>query len=349
VKVSRKASAAVAVAVAGLAALAVAGGVFAAGDSAKQAGVKVAIVADTGSLNDKGFNTLAVQGLRKAEKDLGVEGRVYPTPTAADRTPNLQAAAQAGYGLTVANGVLFTFGPLNTVAPAFPDTKFLGIDVNLPDVEGQPKNIRGVQFREQEAGCLVGNIAALEIKRQGKRIISAIGANKVTAIVRFFAGYNYCAKRAYPRVKILSNYAGDPTFNDQTKCRTTALSQIARGSRIIFTVAGGCGLGALDLVKQRGLYGIGVDADQSFLGPHILTSATKKVNVAVYNAIAEYVKDPAGFKTGYNQNYSIRNGGVGYGKLSPKLPKAVQKQYTASTNALAKLIASGKVKVPSGE
>ena len=53
----------------------------------------------------------------------------------------------------------FTFGPLNTVAPAFPDTKFLGIDVNLPDVEGQPKNIRGVQFREQEAGCLVGNSA----------------------------------------------------------------------------------------------------------------------------------------------------------------------------------------------
>ena len=109
----------------------------------------------------------------------------------------------------------------------------------------------------------------------------------MTAIVRFFAGYNYCAKRAYSKVEVLNNYAGDPTFNDQTKCRTTALGQIARGSRIIFTVAGGCGLGALDVVKQKGLYGIGVDADQSFLGPHILTSATKKVNVAVYNAIKE--------------------------------------------------------------
>ena len=98
--------------------------------------------------------------------------------TAADRTPNLQAAAQAGYGLVVANGVLFTYGPLNTVAPANPNTKFLGIDINLPEVEGQPKNIRGVQFREQEAGCLVGNIAALEVKRQGKRFISAIGARR---------------------------------------------------------------------------------------------------------------------------------------------------------------------------
>jgi basic membrane protein A len=343
VKVSRK----VVVALAGIVVLAIAAAVVATGSGqAKPNAVRVAVVADTGSLNDKGFNTLAVQGLTKAQNTLGVDGRAYPTATAADRTPNLQAAAQAGYGLVIATGVLFTFGPLNTVAPAFPNTKFLGIDVNLPDVEGQPKNIRGVQFKEQEAGCLVGNIAALEIKREGKRVISAIGANKVTAIVRFFAGYKYCAKRAYPKVKILAEYAGDPTFNDQTKCRTTALSQIARGSRIIFTVAGGCGLGALDVLKQKGLYGIGVDADQYFLGPHILTSATKKVNVAVYNAIAEYAKNPNGFKTGYNQTYTVKNGGVGYGRLSKKLPPAVRKAYTKSTNALAALIAKGKVKPP---
>jgi basic membrane protein A and related proteins len=345
VKVSRK----LMVVVLSVASLAVAGAILATGNGqARPAAVRVALVADTGSLNDKGFNTLAVQGLNKAEKDFGVDGRIYQTATAADRTPNLQAAAQAGYGLVIANGVLFTFGPLDTVAPAFPNTKFLGIDVNFPDVTGTPKNIRGVQFREQEAGCLVGNIAALEIKREHKRIISAIGANKVTAIVRFFAGYNYCARRAFPHVRVLNNYAGDPTFNDQTKCTATALSQVARGSRIIFTVAGGCGLGAINVAKSKGVYAIGVDADQSFLGPQVLTSATKHVNVAVYNAIKEYAADPAGFKTGFNQNYTIKNGGVGYGKLSPKLPKAVQKAYMASTNALAKLIASGKVVVPDG-
>jgi basic membrane protein A len=343
VKVSRKLTGAVAA----LAVLATVGAILAAGNGqARPAAVRVAVVADTGSLNDKGFNTLAVQGLEKAEKNLGVETRAYPTATAADRAPNLQAAAQAGYGLVIATGVLFTFGPLNTVAPVNPKTKFLGIDVNFPDVEGKPANIRGVQFREQEAGCLVGNIAALEAKRQGKRVISAIGANKVTAIVRFFAGYKFCAKRAYSKIKVLSNYAGDPTFNDQPKCRTTALGQIARGTRVIFAVAGGCGLGALDLVKQRGLWGIGVDADQYFLGPHMLTSATKKVNVAVYDAIAEYAKDPDGFKTGFNKTYTVKNNGVGYGRLSPKLPKAVAKAYTKSTNALVKLLASGKVKPP---
>lgn len=327
-------------------ALAATGLVASTGSAAEEQTIRVALVADTGNLNDKGFNTLASQGLEKAEKNLGVETRIYPTATAADRGPNLQAAAQAGYGLVIANGVLFTFGPLDTVAPVNPRTKFLGIDVNFPDVAGKPANIRGVQFREQEAGCLVGNIAALEAKRQGKRVISAIGANKVTAIVRFFAGYSFCAKRAYSKIKVLSNYAGDPTFNDQPKCRATAVGQIARGTRIIFAVAGGCGLGALDLVKQRGLWGIGVDADQYFLGPHMLTSATKKVNVAVYDAIAEYAKDPNGFKTGYNKTYTVKNNGVSYGRLSTKLPKAVAKSYTKSTNALVKLLASGKVKPP---
>jgi basic membrane protein A len=314
-----------------------------------QAAVKVALVTDTGGLNDKGFNTLAGAGLAKAKKALGskLDTRVYITNTDADRTPNLQRAAQDGYQLVVANGVLFTYGPLDTVAPAFPDTKFLGTDVDLNAVKGKPKNIRGVQFKEQEAGCLVGNIAALEAKRlPGPDIISAVGANKVTAIIRFFAGYQFCAKRANPQVKVIAQYANDPTFNDQAKCKATALSQIARGSKIIFQVAGGCGLGAIDAAKQKKVWAIGVDADQGFFGPHVLTSAMKGVQTAVYNAILEFQKNPAAFKTGYNANYSAKNGGVGYGKLSKALPKKAAAQYTASSQALLKLMASGKLKPP---
>jgi basic membrane protein A and related proteins len=333
------------------AALVTTGLVASSGSAGKsQAAVRVAIVTDIGGLNDKGFNALAGAGLAKAKAKLGskLESRIYITNTDADRTPNLQRAAQEGYQLVIANGVLFGFGPLNTVAPAFKDTKFLGIDVDLNSVEGKPSNIRGVQFREQEAGCLVGNIAALEAKRlPGPDIISAVGANKVTAIVRFFAGYQFCAKRANKGVKVITQYANDPTFNDQAKCKATALSQIARGSKVVFQVAGGCGLGAIDAAKQKKVWAIGVDADQYFFGPHVLTSATKKVQVAVENAIVEFAKNPAAFKTGYNQNYTAKNGGVGYGRLSKALPKKVAAQYTASSAALLKLMSSGKLKPPS--
>jgi basic membrane protein A and related proteins len=346
VKARRKTVAALVVTTAAV--IAATGLVASTGSAAQEQAIRVAVVTDIGGLNDKGFNTLANQGLKRAQARLGVEGRVYITQTAADRTPNLEAAARDGYKLVIANGVLFAFGPLNTVAPVFPETKFVGTDVRIGDVEGQPANVRGTHFKEEEAGCLVGNIAALEAKRlPGPDIISAVGANKVSAIVAFFAGYKFCAKRANKGVRILTNYANDPTFANQAKCRATALSQIARGSRIVFQVAGGCGLGALDAAKRKKVWAIGVDADQYFFGPHVLTSATKHVEVMVYDKIAEFQKNPTGFKGGNEDTYTVKNGGVGYGRLSSKLPKAAAKQYTKSTDALSKLIASGKVKPPS--
>ena len=111
------------------------------------------------------------------------------------------------------------------------------------------------------------------------------------AIQAFLAGYQHCAKLANPTVKVLLNYANDPTFFNQAKCRQTALSQIARGSKVVFTAAGQCGLGGLDAAKRRGVWGIGVDADQYFLGRHMLTSATKKVDVSVYDTIKDYSED----------------------------------------------------------
>jgi basic membrane protein A len=315
----------------------------------RAATVRVAISTDIGGLNDKGFNHLSYIGLQRAQKKLGVKGRVYITNTAAERKPNLQAAAQAGYGLVIAVGVLYAFGPIDAVAPAFPKTKFAGVDVNWPDLSSKPQNVRGIQFKEQEAGYLVGYIAGLQIKRhpyKGKQIISGVGANKVDAIVRFFAGYKAGAKKANSKVTVNIDYANDPTFADQAKCKETTLNQIDAGSGIVFEAAGQCGLGGLSAVKQKGVWGIGVDADQSFLGRHILTSATKHVDRAVYEAIAAYKKNPAGFKGGFNKNYTVKNGGVGYGKLSAKLSKVDRAYLTKKVEVIKKLIAAGKIVPP---
>ncbi len=316
------------------------------GNAAHRAAIKVAVVTDIGGLNDKGFNSLANVGLQRAESKLGVDGRVFITQTAADRQPNLVAAAQQNYDLVIAVGILFAFGPLPTVAKSFPKTTFAGVDIGQGDLGSTLSNVRGIIFKEQEAGCLVGNVAALEAKRERKNTISAVGANKVPAIVRFIAGYNYCAKRVSKSIKVLVNYANDPTFADQAKCKATALAQIARGSRVVFQVAGQCGLGALDAAKQKKVWGIGVDADQSFLGPHILTSARKRVDQAVFDTISEYQKNPSGFKGGIDKTYDIKNAGVGFGRLSPALPSAARLSILKSTNALARLIETGKVVPP---
>jgi basic membrane protein A and related proteins len=325
---------------------AIVGGLATSGNAAHRATVKVAVVTDIGGLNDKGFNSLSAVGLARAEKKLGVDGRIFITQTAADRQPNLATAAQQGYDLVIAVGVLFAFGPLPPVAKAFPKTTFAGVDISQGDIGGPTPNVRGLVFKEQEAGCLVGNVAALEVQREHRNTISAVGANKVPAIVRFIAGYNFCAKRVMKNIRVLVNYANDPTFTDQAKCKATALSQIARGSRVVFQVAGQCGLGALDAAKTRRVWGIGVDADQSFLGPRVLTSARKRVDQAVFDVIQAYQKDPSGFKGGTDVTYDLRNAGVGFGRLSPALPLAARRSITASTNALARLIAAGKVTPP---
>ena len=44
---------------------------------------------------------------------------------------------------------------------------------------------------------------------------------------------------------------------------------------------------ALDAAREKGVWGIGVDADQGFLGPYILTSAEKRVDTAVFDAIRD--------------------------------------------------------------
>lgn len=341
-----------------VASAAIAGGLATSGGkAATRAAIKVAVVTDVGGLNDKGFNALSAKGLTKAEKKLGVSGRIYITQTAADRQPNLISAAQAGYPLIFGVGNLFAYGPLPNAAAAFANTMFAGVDVAQSDMcggkpvpsackNGAVKNVRSIQFAEQEAGCLVGNVAAIELQHEHRNVISAVGAIKVPAIVRYIAGYKYCAQRVMKNMKVLVNYANDSTFTDQAKCKATALAQIARGSHAVFAVAGQCGLGALDAAKGAHVWGIGVDADQYFLGPHMLTSALKRVDQAVYLTIKEYQSNPSAFKGGNTTHFTLKNGAIGYGRLSPRLSPAMRKKITTSTNALEQLIIKGKVTPP---
>ena len=99
----------------------------------------------------------------------------------------------------------------------------------------------------------------------------------------------------------------------------------------------GCGLGVLDAAKERNVWGIGVDADQSYLGPQVLTSAEKRVDTSVYSTIKQVLAHK--FAGGTNAVFSLANNGVGLGKISPKVPKA----EVAKVQQIAKQIAAGKI------
>jgi basic membrane protein A len=302
---------------------------------------RVALVTDIGGLDDRSFNFLANKGLTQAKTQLKAQGRVFISKSNADYVPNLSTAARQGYDLIISVG--FLMGDATAaVAKRFPKTKFAIIDFGVEGLKGKPKNVRGLLFKEQEAGYLVGYLAGRQILAKpvgGNTMLGAVGGLKIPPVDRFIAGYYAGAKKAGSRVTVVHSYSQD--FVDQAKCKEQALNQIANGAGVVFQVAGQCGLGVLSAAKEKGLFGIGVDADQGYLGQHVMTSATKKVDVAVFSTIQAAQKSGAAFRTNFNAVFSVKNNGVGYGKISNKISPALK---TAVEN-IRKQIASGKIKV----
>jgi basic membrane protein A len=308
--------------------------VVASASSTPTASYKVGLVTDLGGLNDRGFNHLAYVGLQRAAKDLGVTTRVTQSKSPADYIPNLSSLARQGYKLVI--GVGFTeIQAMAAVAKQFPKTNFAIVDVSNAD-EGHLKNVEGLLFKEQQVGYLAGYAAALAAKARGANVVSSVGGQKQPPVDRFIAGYQAGAKAALPGIKTLNNYSQD--FSNQAKCKEIALNQIADGSVVVFQVAGGCGLGALDAAKQKNVWGIGVDADQSFLGTHVLTSATKGVDQAVFLSIKDAKSGK--FKGGRDAVYGLDQKGVGLGKFSPRAPKGIP----AKVQQIKAQIIAGKIK-----
>jgi basic membrane protein A len=125
----------------------------------------VVLVTDIGQLNDHGFNQLAYQGLQRAQRQLGIQGAVYQSPSSADYVPNLAAAARKGADLVISVG-FDQAASIAKVAQQFPKTHFAIIDVDWNTLSGHPKNVEGLIFREQEVGYLAGYLAGLVEKAQ---------------------------------------------------------------------------------------------------------------------------------------------------------------------------------------
>ena len=303
--------------------------------TATQAKPFVVLVTDVNQLNDHGFNALAYQGLLRANAKLGINGVVYQSPSAAQYIPNLATAARKGADLVISVGFDQAVAIAN-VAKQFPKTHFAIIDVDQTTLAGKPKNVEGLIFKEQEVGYLAGYLAGLVEKAKGAHAtIGSVGGQKQPPVDRYIAGYQAGAKKADPGVKLLNTYSQD--WVDQAKCKQAALDQISAGATIVFQVAGGCGLGALDAAKEKGVWGIGVDADQSYLGAQVLTSAMKRVDTSVYSTIQQVLAGK--FAGGTNAVFNLANNGVGLGKISPKVPKADVKKV----QQIAKDISSGKI------
>jgi basic membrane protein A len=294
-----------------------------------------AIVYDFGGKNDRSFNQSASEGAEKFKKDTGIAFREFEITNAAQREQAMAQLAKRGATIIVAVG--FTqASAVEKVAKEFPGVKFTIIDavVDLP-------NVQSVNFREQESSFLCGMAAAMASKT-GK--IGFVGGMDIPLIRKFALGYTEGAKYVNPAVEVFQNMTGTTpaAWGDPTKGAELAKSQIGRGADVIFHAAGNTGGGVMQAAKDAGKLSIGCDSNQDYLHPgSVLTSAVKRVDVAVYKAFMDAKNDmwqPGQLVLGLAEE------GVGYsldeynrGLITPEM-EARLKQARAD-------IISGKIKV----
>jgi basic membrane protein A len=309
--------------------------------------IKAAMVTDVGGLGDKSFNDLSYEGLKKAEKDLGVEIEVLESKEITDYESNIDQLANAGYSPIFAVGFLMT-DTVVKLAPQYPDTKFGGVDEFFDPTIA---NVAGLNFKEQEGSYLAGVVAGLatkdtfDSKLNADNVIGFVGGMDVPLIKKFEAGFIAGAKSVNPDVQVISLYTGN--FTDQAKGKELGLSLIEQKADVIYAAAGACGLGTIQACQERGALFIGVDADQYLTVPNsgdvMLTSMMKRVDVAVFETVKAAVD--GNFKGGVNQVFGLKEGGV---ELAPfhdfdsKVPQAIKDAVKKATDD----ITSGKITVP---
>lgn len=300
---------------------------------------KIAMITDTGGVNDQSFNESAWEGLTKLKNDLGVSVGYIESVQETDYITNFDKAVDNGNDLIWGVGFA-TADALETAAAMNPEVHF-GIIDNSYD---EPKdNVTCVMFRAQEPSFLVGYIAG---KTTETNKVGFVGGFSSVIIDQFEYGYRagveYAAKELGKKIDIVVQYA--ESFTDAAKGKAIATKMYAEGADIIFHAAGGVGGGIIETAKEKDKFAIGVDRDQAYLAPdNVLTSALKLVNVAIELVSKDAIegKDISG-KT---YTYGLKEDAVGIPTDNPNMAPEV---YEAALE-LQQTIKDGTVTPPYSE
>ena len=290
----------------------------------------VGLVTDVGKIDDKSFNQSTWEGVQLAKEE-GVADQVQyiETTDAKDYDKNLATFADENYDVIVTVG--FAMGEATAAAAQkYPDVDFIGVDqFQAWEFDGDDStniaNVAGLNFPEDNAGFLVGALAAM--MSESGQIGSVCGTDAVPPVWRFGEGYRAGAAYIDPAVEVTvvyhSDVGFDKTFTDPEWGKATADSMIDKGVDVIFGAGGKTGNGAVTGAAQRGVYAIGVDTDQYYTlpeaAPRMLSSAMKLLTPGTYDLIV--LSKEGNFPSG---NYFGDAGYAPYHDLEDEVPADVK-------------------------
>ncbi|HEY7970901.1 MAG TPA: BMP family ABC transporter substrate-binding protein [Candidatus Limnocylindrales bacterium] len=294
--------------------------------------LKIGVVTDIGTLNDKNYNEYSFKGAQQGATAIGAAAPTSIVPTAAaDYGPSIKSFTDQKTDVIVTVGFNLA-GATGTAAVANKTTTFIGVDQSPICIKADGSqdftfpcpadsttiapNYTSLAFQEDQAGYLAGIVAAGTSK---SGTIGAIGGTSICApCVRYIQGYELGAKSVNPNVKVVSAYVTNDfsaaAFQDQAGGKTFAENFLAQNKDVdvLFQVAGLTGNGVLDAACAANIKGIGVDVDQFLSYPNaapcLLTSAEKHLELAVSSALE--AKAAGTLKAGTTL-YDAKNDGIG--------------------------------------
>ena len=220
--------------------------------------LKVAVITDIGGLNDKGFNALAYNGLKVAQRQYGVKGRVFISKSAADYVPNLSTARQQGYDLVIAVGFLMG----DSIAAGREEVP----EDEVRDHRRQRAPASRASRRTSAASCSPSRRRAASPASQRRRTsksgtISSVGGLKIPPVDAYIAGLpvlrqegeagHQDAQRLLAGLRRAGQVQGDRPRTRSVRARTSS-------SRLPAAAASAPSPAA----KDSKAWGIGVDNDQ---------------------------------------------------------------------------------------
>ncbi len=310
------------------------------------------LVSDAGGWDDKSFNQSAMDGLKKAVKEIGVKENSAESKDSTDFDPNVQSMVDSGCNVII--GVGFNLADaIGKAAKATSGINFALVDSGF-DEKYAGKNTRALLFNTHEAAFLAGYAAAAFSKTGTVATFGGIQIPSVTIFMDGFvdgvAKYNQDNGKSVKVIgwdKNAQNGQFTNTFDDQQQGTQTAQQLIQQGADIIMPVAGPVGLGAAAAAKAAGdVYIIGVDSDwyeSTEYGSITLTSVMKEIGASVFDTIKEGSEGKFSSEAYVG---TLENGGVNlapFHDFEKKMPEGLADKL----KELKQDIISGKLKVES--
>ena len=305
------------------------------------------LVTDIGTINDGGFNQYAYEGLLKAREDYSLpEPTILESSNEEDYTENIARCLENGADAIVTVGFLLESASVEA-ARENPSVYFIGVDQDASGVDDAPANYTGVQFREDQAGFLVGVLAALIANEQESDVIAGIYGLPVPAVKRFRNGYEQGALSVNPDWEIGTNILGayEESFVDETVGIAAAASYLAQDASVIFGAGGPMGAAGIRYAAQQDVYVIGVDQDEYYTtfqegtvdgSEYLVSSALKRVDQGVYDLISLLAEGQfESFPGATNYTLDATRGGIGFAtKHDADIPDEIYEQVSATLRQL---------------